>query len=879
MRNKIILLTLGLLFIAFWQWWLPGPRVAVDFPIVLDRELSSQIDLPRVWAEKDVEGLGEYSVFTLWSYPATLISAVLAKFGLGFALQERILWIIPFLLFGIFGVWKLCKQLNLSDYAKSIACILYLANTYILLVIDGGQLSIALSYALLPICFLIVKNSINASLKKRILAGLSVFFIGIFDIRVIFILSILVLAYLLYGVVINPYERFKWITGGIKTTVVCILIVVTLNAYWLTVYIQNPISSATFQKLTQTNFQTFSNLGHGMLLIAPHWYKNVFGNVAQLHVIFFLIPLLVFLAPILKPKNKIVGFWIFTALLSIFLVKGANEPLPQAYIWLFTNVPGFSLFRDSTKFFFLVALSFSILFAVSTDEILKRINRRRVFFIFILGYLLILISPIWLGKMTGTFSKPVFEKEYSKLSFLFDSDKDFSRIFWIPTKPPLGFYSSEHPSVEAIRLVERRPFEVGSKGTYEILNFLREAPFMGEIFDVAGIGYIAYPPLNPKRDNLHSDNINYYNIFSNQISRLSWLSKVEGSPIALWKTLNHQDKFFVSPNIWGVVGSDSIYNEAAKSSTLRLSNNALVFVEEHPGLLDRVIEVPEAKIILNRKTLIDLAASFIDSTKLIFPAGQLDVDPNESGWWKRGTTDLISWRDFLQTKYGIDNQDFDLGGGWAVGEGEKQYQISNIKYQKDSVLIARVMESSRSGSLKFYQGDQFIGEVITKTDKEANVRWFEVEELSGNDDGITIESTGDINVVNALAVLDKNEWAAYQDRVKKLQDRIDNYEEKNVSFPTQAVVTYQMINPTKYSVKVENLEEPSFLVFSESYDPNWQIEGNSSLPIYSFLNGFKIERNGIYEVVFKSQEKVEQGLLISMLTLIVSFGLLYLWVN
>ena len=48
---------------------------------------------------------------------------------------------------------------------------------------------------------------------------------------------------------------------------------------------------------------------------------------------------------------------------------------------------------------------------------------------------------------------------------------------------------------------------------------------------------------------MHPDNIEYYYTFSNQLSNLSWLSKVGNSPVPVWKTKQHQDKFFITPNI------------------------------------------------------------------------------------------------------------------------------------------------------------------------------------------------------------------------------------------------------------------------------------------------------------------------------------------
>ncbi len=873
MKNKpALLIVSAILFVIFWRWLLPGDRVSIDFPKVADHQLILQLDLPRMWAQKDVEGLGQYSGFTLWSWPFNLMSGLSAKLGLGFALQERLFLIIPCLLIGVLGIWKFCKELDLSIYAQILAGLIYLTNTYILLLIDGGQLSIALAYSLFPITFMAIKKSINSSVREKIMASLAVWVIGIFDIRVIYILFLLVLVDFLYSILVIKENRVQLVLEYIKTSLFCLFIVIGLNAYWLYPYTLNPISKNTYQALTQINFQPSSSLGHGLLLLAPHWYKNVFGNVSQLQFIFILIPLLVFLTPVLKPKKKVVGFWLLVGLIGIFLAKGSTDPFPDVYQWLFANIPGFSLFRDSSKFFFLIGLSFTVLFAITVDEILKRISRfpkaGLLFFLFLIIYIFILTGPVVRGEMTGTFSKPAFEAEYSTLTSLLEKDQVFSRILWLPSKPPLGYFSSIHPSIEGLRIVQKRPFGIGTKGAYEILNFLREAPYISEIFDVSGIGFIAYPFLDPRRDNLSFDNTHYFNTFLSQLSSLSWLSRENESPIPLLRVKNHQDKFFITPNLWWVVGSDDLYKESTKSSALKLSKNALLFVEEDPHLGGKIDQFPDSKIVLNNKNLNDLAASFISFSQIIFPANQLKNEPDQNGWWKKDGSDLIKWRDFLQTKYAIDNQDFDLGGGWAVSEGSLKLKMKSENLKKGKVLLARVLESSRSGTLSFYQDNNLVGKINTKKEN-TNTRWFEIGKLVA-DGELFINSEGDINIMNAVAVLDANSWLDYQAKARNLNQvgRVLQFNQKNTS-SSSAVVSYQEISPTEFRVTVSNLKETGFLVFSESFDPGWYLGTQQAVPVYSLLNGFRVEKNGVYKVIFKPQEGVYPGLSVSALTLFI----------
>src|SRR3989344_4373618 len=140
-------LLLIILFLIYWVWWVPGPRVATDFSLVSQPSLKSQMSLPSTWSLDGTEGLGQYTVFTLWSYPFSLLNGIFGNLGFSYTLLERILIIVPFLIIGTLSIWKFCEYLNLSDYAKFISTLFYLTNTYILLLIDGGQLTIGLAYA------------------------------------------------------------------------------------------------------------------------------------------------------------------------------------------------------------------------------------------------------------------------------------------------------------------------------------------------------------------------------------------------------------------------------------------------------------------------------------------------------------------------------------------------------------------------------------------------------------------------------------------------------------------------------------------------------------------------------------------------------------
>lgn len=862
--GKFVLI-LGILLILFWPFWTPGIKVATDFHTSSAEYLANNI-YPFTWKDSIASvGLGEYTINILWSQPLHSFFGILSLTNLSFEWVEKILGLLC-LTGGFFSIWKLLSGLNIGSWGKFVGSFFYLTNTFFILLFDGGQMTLALGYAVLPITILFfLRNSIWFTFWLIILS--------ILDIRLIYILGIILVIYIFYSLFVREKINLKRISFNVIFTSI---ILVGFHAYWLlpALLVRTPDLPQNYGNASQVDFLSFSTLTHSLFLQQPHWFLNSFGKISSPNPFFVLIPILVFSA-FLKKKDSRVGFWLIIALLGIFLSKGSQEPLANIYSFLFTHIPGFSIFRDPVKFYFLTALAFSVLISISIDSVIEIKKLKKWIALFVIIYLVFLIRPIYIGWMTGMLSIPIYQKEYTDLKKLLIENNP-AIVFWLPSKAPLGFSDQNYPSVDASRLVQKRPFMIGTKGTYENFNFLREAPFMGEIFDVSGIGYVVYSLLDPRRDDMHPDNIRYFVAFARQLAILPWLTKID-SPIPLYKTKVHQDKIFAAPNLWWVIGSDSIYNEATKSANLRLSKNGLIFVEEFPNLGKRLDEFPNSKIILNDKTLIDLAASFIEEDSFLFPASFLSFNPNQSGWWKRGAADLINWRAFLQEKYGIDNQDFDLGGGWAIGEGKLKLKVQSekLKMKKNVMLLARVMESSRSGSLSFYQADQRLGKIETKITKDANVRWFEVGETVADNEDISIATSGDINVVNALVTINKDKWLEFKSRAENLKDRIVEFNSINNGDVNQPVIFYKRINPTKYIVDVSNLKAPALLVLSQNYDTLWKIDKKASLPVYSLLNGFSIDKDGQYIIEFEPQKWVGPGLIISFLSLVVFIFMLF----
>ena len=167
-ERKYLILLIILLAVVYWKWWPSGPRVATDFPNVSSPDLKIQLNIPQLWFLRGSIGFGGYSVFTLWSWLMDFTAGIFTNFGFTFEILERLMFIIPTLLVGIYSIWNLLKKLKLSQVGRFVAVFFYLSNTYILLLIDGGQLGIGLAYAWFPTAYLLFLNSIKSEFKYKI---------------------------------------------------------------------------------------------------------------------------------------------------------------------------------------------------------------------------------------------------------------------------------------------------------------------------------------------------------------------------------------------------------------------------------------------------------------------------------------------------------------------------------------------------------------------------------------------------------------------------------------------------------------------------------------------------------------------------------------
>ncbi len=416
MRTKIILfLALVIpLVLAYKAFFLPGQLVWGDAPYFSNETLKTLVNLIPAWTQRGHNFGGPLDFY--WAYPLILLFGLGHKLlGLENAALIRIVFYFPSIILAVVGGWWYAKKQGLNLLGQYFASLIYSLNTYILLLVDGGQVGVALAYGLFPF--------------GEYLPGLILLSVADFRIALI---------YLLFQLLSNFKSWSKVLKRG--------LILVGLHAYWWYPMLKLGASSLS----TSVSGLQLTSLLNSLLLYQPHWPLNDYGKTTQPLFYFALIPILILSS---KKWRQILIFLIFA-----FLAKGESAPFGSVYSYILNHISVAAAFRDSTKFFIPLMLLGAVLIG-STLQKYKTLAMVAYF------YLLLLVYPALMGQLQGVLA--------GRQDVEIRPSQTTGRVLWFDQKPPLGYESKELPALDAKRLVENRIFASYNIGN-DVYNFFTQ---------------------------------------------------------------------------------------------------------------------------------------------------------------------------------------------------------------------------------------------------------------------------------------------------------------------------------------------------------------------------------------------------------------------
>lgn len=557
MNNKVVKITSALLFISlilivFRSWFLPGIIIAVDFDYLWNYDFFT-LNM-YAWNTLSGKGFGTYFVPYMWAYP---IQSIPINFwgvflGLPWEVVQRLTFFYPFLILATISSGYLFKSLFPDIKIFYFAPLIFLFNTYILNVTGGGQMIIAMAYALTPFTlgiFMKVASSEKPNLYLTILAGLILGIQFLLDIRIGYIITFAICLFLLSTLIHVKTTVGIFVKKLIFALGIPLVLVLLLHAFWLlpSIFVQqNAIGAlgSIYSSKEAVLFFSFAKFENSIALLHPNWPENVFGKVSFMRPEFLLLPLLAFASLFFISKRsyrerQYILYFALLGLIGAFLAKGANDPFGHVYLYLFDNVPGFVMFRDPTKWYTLVALSYSILIPYTVWNVYNRLKVLRIppsskfsfihqskifniqnFFILLISSLLIfLIRPAIVGELNGTLRQHTVPNEYISLQKFLEQQPGFFRTLWMPTIQKYAYATNQHPAISAQDLFEK----YDQKALTANLNNQNAEKMLQE----SGIKYIIVPYDSEGeiflQDRRYSEEV--YTSFLEMVRSITWLSE------------------------------------------------------------------------------------------------------------------------------------------------------------------------------------------------------------------------------------------------------------------------------------------------------------------------------------------------------------------
>jgi len=473
---------------------------AGDAPFYWPRNIQAFSWLPQIIDK--TKGLGESVLPRLWvEYPFHLITKILFTLGFDWFFIEKVFW-FGALTIGIIGSIKLSYYILGRTKFRFLTPLIYLSNTYILMVFGGGQVGVFIGYCILPFVLLSIMKTIDSisaldtrsRILKSVTNGILVSFLFMGDIR-IGIIGICVGA--LYALLSFQKKLFKKMAGMVLVSAIVSFVI---QLYWIIPNVTNrytvPALGEEYIGAGMAKFLSFADLSHALSLLHPNWPSNLFGKVYFLQPEFLVLPLLsfgvlLFIDKVNKMDKKRILFFTLLGLFGVFLSKGANPPFGEIYLWCFSFIPGFVLFRDPSKFYILIALSYSILLPLTLLSVSKSIHLsnkkpiKMIIFVVFLVFWVVTVRQLWKGELGGNFQPKEVPKDYIRFMELLESDRQFSRTLYMPQAEQFAFKSENHPLFQANQLLKE-------SSVAGIINFIQNQDLVGTLKTYT-IGYVVVP--------------------------------------------------------------------------------------------------------------------------------------------------------------------------------------------------------------------------------------------------------------------------------------------------------------------------------------------------------------------------------------------------
>lgn len=527
------------------------------------------MNYPQAWTNNAMGARDMVGVF----WPLLFIFGLLANLNFSPALIERIAYLWPIALLTPICMYCLSFYILKSKMGAFTSAVVYTFNIPFI-VWSTGILTAHMAMTLTPLLLL----TYFIALKKEnffysVLASILMFVIGFYDFRFLYLVVGILFLYTVFHFLVFRARENKISKKTFLMFAPLIVLPVLLNLYWLPSLFQPNFGGGM---LSRDLFGTsFVDLAKSIFLFEYLWTGSemVAFVVRPISVLCLPIPFLAILGIYYtKGKNKYILFFSLISLAGIFLTKMDHQPFSEIYSWLYLNFPGFNAFRDSTKFYFYIALGYAVLIGAFAKYLSimpplpfwKKASRIGLI-IFINAIFLWNAKPLITGEIRTIYVPRDTPNDYLVLKDFLKQQDEFYRTLYIPRESRWGYYTNQHPRMSNIDFLYGgwKPLVVANDQISQALLSIFQHDISSNLLNISAVKYV----IVPTRDAINDDDffIYYGNSRIKYIQALDQLSYLKRINIGTSELVVYENKNY-RPHIYLTTEIESLYKSPIHSN-------------------------------------------------------------------------------------------------------------------------------------------------------------------------------------------------------------------------------------------------------------------------------------------------------------------------
>lgn len=451
-RDRAIPLV-GLAGIAatYWRALLPGVLAGGDWNTWPYQPAADRLfPFPPIWTWNN---FGKANILGASLYPVEAIAGLLGHLGISYGVAERLLFVGPILGVAFVGTLLLSELCGSSRQLATLAGFAVATSIPFIVFVVGGWFSLLAGAASMPLIIVLTNRalSVNATWREPVALGLVVGVVGWYDPRNIILLALPLLVTAVSR--LQQAVRMRFLGRLFVHSAIAAVVALALQAHWLILIATGfrPSLPVGYQSSSQAVTFSFNSLADSLMSFNYAWPILRLGQAQAIPWLWAGLPVLVALGVVRSKGHRVVGVMAVCYLGYAMLAAGAQPVFGSLYLWLFTHIPGISLYRDSSVYLvpggicaIIVAVSGSQRTRGDARDFARRLRpegrrrhgRWRQGSYVGVGCYLLAVSiggslPAWTGAWTGSLQAAQVPADYASLQrFLLLHGQ--GSILWIP---------------------------------------------------------------------------------------------------------------------------------------------------------------------------------------------------------------------------------------------------------------------------------------------------------------------------------------------------------------------------------------------------------------------------------------------------------------